>query len=145
MVVFVQRLLISKWTPMAVVGSTHGDLSHAERLDATRSLLDLAAATLDPDLRRTVLGEVAALNAEDALAIVTALHRHQHPQAADDPALLTFALEAYVDAVLALDPCPELDVLPRVMPALREAVIQFNRDLVARHDAPGVGGRSGLR
>lgn len=130
---------------MAVVGSTHDDLSHAQRLDATRGLLHLAAGTPDPELRRRVLSQVAALNAEDALAIATALHRHQHPQATDDPALVAFALEAYVDAVLALDPRPDLDVLPQIMPALREAVVHFNRDLVDRHDAPGVGGRSGLR
>lgn len=118
---------------------------HAERLAETRALLDVAAGANDAEQRRTALREVAALNADDALAIVVALS-HQLPAGEpEEPALLAFALEAYVDAVLTLDPGSDLDVLPQVLPALRDAVVRFNRSLVACHTAPGIGERSGLR
>ncbi|WGL51036.1 hypothetical protein P5P86_13800 [Nocardioides sp. BP30] len=130
---------------MAVAAPPYRDLTHAQRLDASRGLLDVASATLDPALRRVVLREVAALNAEDALAVVKVLYRRQRSTPIDEPGLLAVALEVYVDAVLALDPSLDGDVLPRVLPALRAAVTRFNRALVARHNAPGVGGRSGLR
>lgn len=135
---------------MAIVDHPHPSPSHAERLAETRRLLDLAAASADASDRRTALREVAALNADDALAVVGALYRQQHGEEAEsqrstEQAVLVFALEAYVDAVLALDPSSDADVLPQVLPALRDAVVRFNRSLVACHPAPGIGERSGLR
>jgi len=116
-----------------------------QRLSATRQLLDAAAACVDPDERRTRLREVAAINADDALAIVSALYRHQQPDAIDEPALLALALDAYTDAVLALDPQRSTDVLSEVAPLLRKTVMRFNRDLISHHRAPGIGERSALR
>ena len=129
---------------MPVVDSSRRQL-RSQRLDATRKLLDAAAACADPEKRRATLREVAALNADDALTIVSALYHHQQPDAIEESALLSLALDAYVDAVLALDPRSSRDVLAQVAPTLRDAVARFNRDLVRRRAAPGIGGRSTLR
>jgi hypothetical protein len=128
-----------------VTAETDEPETHAERLAATRDLLDAAAGAVDAAQRRVALEEVAALNADDALAIAITLSRQQQLDETDEPALLAYALEAYVDAVLTLDPTPDIDVLPQVLPALRDAVVRFNRSLIACHAAPGIGERSGLR
>lgn len=124
-------------------------LTHSERLAETRRLLNAAATTQDPDQRRSALTEVAALHADDALALVRTLYRRRQPDSADqqesESALLAYALEAYVDAVLALDPTTEGDVLPQVLPAVRDAVVRFSRQQVTADAGPGVGVRSRLR
>lgn len=130
---------------MAVANDPPHDLSRAERIVATRLLLDSAASSSDADVRRTSLAEVAALNADDALKIVSVLYRHQQPEAIEEPALLVLALDAYTDAVLALDPQGSPDVITQVTPTLLDTVTRFSRDLIHRHEAPGIGERSGLR
>lgn len=113
-----------------------GPLTHAERLAATRGLLDVVARSTDPRSRHRVLREVAALNAEDAMEVVASL---RHPATDDEPALRTCALEAYVDAVLALEPGDQSDLLPQVLPSVRDAVVRFCRDHPVASAAPGVG------
>lgn len=129
---------------MTVVDNPRSAL-RTERLSATRKLLEDAAICTDLDERQAILHEVAALNADDALAVASALYRRQRPEATDEPALLAVALDTYMDAVLAIDPRSCVDVLAQVAPALSHAVTRFNRDLVRRHVAPGIGERSTLR
>jgi hypothetical protein len=110
--------------------------THSERLAETRRLLDAAAACSDPRERRRALLEVAALNADDVLAVVSAWYRRLDADAADEPMVMAHALDAYMNTILDLEPRPGLDVLTEVLPTLRAAVIGYARDTVGSAAGP---------
>jgi hypothetical protein len=114
---------------MYLVAVVSGDpIARGQRLAATRDLLRAAARCEDPKRRRGILLEVAALNADEALAVAAALCRRFRPTGMDERKVLSRALDSYLSAVLDTEPAAEPDLLVRVAPVLRAAVVRLTRE-----------------
>lgn len=98
------------------------DSARAERSSKTRELLAAAAASADPEQRRVLLGKAAELNHCVVDAVVASMARRYSYTEVDLRALAECARKAYTHAVLTLDPTPDLDLLTRVVPAVRDAI-----------------------
>lgn len=96
--------------------------TRVERSSQTRALLAAGAATADPASRRAILSEVAELNISVVSAVVASVDRRYRYTQVDMSAVAECARRAYTRAVLGLDPAPDLDLLPRVVPEVRDAV-----------------------
>lgn len=112
---------------MAVARHPAAPLTPAERLARTRELLTAAASQPDERDRRILLLKAGALNADAALSIASSFYRRYPHAPEDEQRLLSVARDAYLRAVLVLDPEHTTDVILDVLPALRAAVVAFGR------------------
>lgn len=91
----------------------------------TRALIAAADACSDPAERTTLLLQVAALNADLALAITSALCQRHRNVTTDDPVLREQVQEAYLHAVVHLP--RGADLMSAILPALRATVAAYSR------------------
>lgn len=103
-------------------GPTRRDSARTERSTKTLEALAAAAATPDPERRRVLLVEAAELNLWVVDAVVASLARRYRYTELDSRRLAECARRAYTQAVLSLEPTPDLDLLTRVVPTVRDAV-----------------------
>lgn len=110
-------------------------LTRAERSSKTRELLAQAALTADPELRRTLLAEIAELNLGVVDAVVASMAGRYTD--VDARAMAASAREAYLNAVFSLEPSADLHLLPQVLPAVWDAVQRCARTQLADTGPPG--------